>query len=100
MASYLTRHSGAHLAAAVFGGSLLAMALMFFAMNRRVLRSDDQLLHERITPEVRQRILRRNAAGLLPYAVATAAAALSPYLTLGLAGAVAVFYALPTTTAD
>jgi hypothetical protein len=45
-------------------------------------------------------VLRRNAAGLIPYAVATATAILSPYLTLAICAIVAVFYALPGTTAD
>ena len=99
MATYLTRHDGSHLAAAVFGASLLTMALAFFGLNRHVL-AKEQLLHDRVTPAARRRILRRNAAGLLPYAVAVGAAAISPYLTLGITGAVAIFYALPTTTAD
>jgi len=45
-------------------------------------------------------VLRRNARGLLPYALATVGAILSPYLTLIICGAVAVFYALPATTGD
>ncbi len=39
-------------------------------------------------------------AGLLPYLAATALAAVSPYVTLALCGAIAAFYALPRTTAD
>ncbi len=99
MATYLTHDEGARLAAVVFGGSLLVMALLFFAFQHGVL-SKQHLLDERITPAVRERILRRNAYGLLPYAVSVAAAPISPYLTLGITGAVAVFYALPTTTSE
>ena len=99
MATYLTRHEGANLAAAVFGGSLLAMALLFFAFQHQVLRKE-HLLQDRITPDARERILRRNAMGLVPYAVATAGASISPYLTLVVTGVVAGFYALPTTTSD
>jgi hypothetical protein len=35
---------------------------------------------------------------LFPYAVATAAGAISPYITLVICGLVAAFYALPGTT--
>jgi hypothetical protein len=38
--------------------------------------------------------------GLAPYAIATALAAVSAYATLAICGAVAIFYALPFTTAD
>ena len=100
MATYLTRGAGARLAAAVFGASLLVMAVLFYVFQHRVLLAKEHLLQDRMTPAARQRVLRRNAMGLLPYAIAVPAAAISPYITLGIAGAVAGFYALPTTTAD
>jgi uncharacterized membrane protein len=100
MAAYLKAEDGETLAAAIYGGSFLVMGIAFFAMQRHVLRSRVNLLHEHLTPELRRVVLRRNAAGLLPYAVATAAALISPYLTLAICGAVAVFYAMPATTSD
>jgi hypothetical protein len=69
-------------------------------MQRHLLVTKQHLLHEHMTPELRTWVLRRNAAGLMPYAIATAAAILSPYLTLAICAAVAVFYALPATTSD
>ena len=56
------------------------------------------LLDKRLTPKMRRAILRRNAVGVIPYAVATAGAALTPYITLVICGLVAAFYALPATT--
>jgi uncharacterized membrane protein len=100
MAAYLKAADGEKLAAAVYGGSFLVMGIAFFAMQRHLLRARVHLLQEHLTPAVRRTVLRRNAAGLVPYAVATAAAAVSPYLTLALCGAVAVFYGIPGTTSD
>jgi len=100
MAAYLKATDGENLAAAIYSGSLLLMSLAFFVMHRHLLLARVHFLHEHLTPEVRSAVLRRNARGLLPYAFATAVAALSPYLTLAICGAVAVFYALPATTGD
>jgi uncharacterized membrane protein len=98
MANFLRRHSGAHLAAAIYAGSFLAMSITFFAMQRYVL-SRPGILDPTIDEASRRVIARRNAVGLIPYAVATAAAALSPYVTLAICGAIALYYALPQTTA-
>jgi uncharacterized membrane protein len=100
MAEYLKASHGQNLAAGVWSGSFLVMALAFFAMQRHLLTAKQPLLHQHLTPEVRTWVLRRNAAGLIPYAIATATAILSPYLTLAICAIVAVFYALPGTTAD
>ena len=53
-----------------------------------------------MTREVRDAVLRRNAVGLAPYALATAGAAVTPYLTLAICAVVAGYYALPGTTVD
>jgi hypothetical protein len=54
-----------------------------------------------MTDDVRRRVLRRNTAGVLPYVVATVgAAAVTPYITLAICAAIAIFYALPATTSD
>jgi len=100
MAAYLKATDGENLAAAIYSGSLLLMSLAFFVMHRHLLLARVHFLHEHLTPEVRSAVLRRNARGLLPYALATVGAMLSPYLTLIICGAVAVFYALPATTGD
>ena len=100
MAEYLDASQGQNLAAVVYGGSFLLMSLAFFAMQQHVLRAKQHLLQDHLTPEVRRAVMRRNAVGLLPYAVATVGGVLSPYLTLAICAGVAVFYALPSTMFD
>jgi uncharacterized membrane protein len=100
MADYLKATDGQGLAAAIYAASFLLMSVLFFAMQVYLLRFRPHLLHRRITPEIRDAVLRRNAAGLLPYLAATAMAAVSPYATLAITAAVAVFYAVPSTTVD
>jgi uncharacterized membrane protein len=100
MAVYVHADHGQHLAAAISAGSFLLMAVAFFTMQHYLLFGGGDLVHERIDEQSRRRIAYRNRAGLVPYAVALALAPLSSYATLALCGAVAVFYALPTTTAD
>lgn len=100
MARYLQASHGQNVASVIYGGSFLVMSLIFFAMQRHLLIAKRHLLHDHLTPEARRSILRRNAIGLAPYAVATAGGAVTPYLTLAICGAVAVFYALPATTSD
>ncbi|HXB16808.1 MAG TPA: TMEM175 family protein [Solirubrobacteraceae bacterium] len=100
LAEYLTASSGQKLAAAIYGGSFTLMSLGFLAMQRHVLVAHPELLHEQVTPEVREKVLKRNRVGLLPYAIATAAAAISGYLTYGISLAIAIYYGIPRTTAD
>ncbi len=100
MAEYLKAAHGQNLAAVIYGGSFLAMSLAFFAMQQHMLQAKQHLLHERLTPDLRRLVLRRNATGLLPYALATLGGILTPYLTLAICAGVAVFYALPATTSD
>jgi uncharacterized membrane protein len=100
LAEYLREDDGQHLAAAIYGGSLLAMALSFFAMQRHLLVARPELVVETIGPAERKAIMRRNMVGLLPYVIATAVAPLSSYLVLAICGAVGVYYALPTTTSS
>ena len=95
MAEYVRQSSGERLAAVYYAGSLLAMSLAFFSMQRQILRRRLHLLHDDIDERRREAIYRRNRAGMLPYAVATAAALISPYLTLAICAALAIFYALP-----
>jgi uncharacterized membrane protein len=100
MAEYLKAGQGDNLAAVVYGGSFLLMAVGFFAMQAHVLVRKPELLEERVTPTVRRFVLRRNAAGLLPYLIATLGGIISPYITLVICAGIAGLYALPGTTAD
>jgi len=95
MAEYLTAPTGQHLAAEIYGGSLLVFALVFLAMQRHVLINRAQLLRDPTPPVMRRSILRRTAVGVLPYLLATVGGLLSPYFTLTISAAVAVFYSLP-----
>jgi hypothetical protein len=95
MAEYLRESHGAKLAAGIYGGILLAMSLAFAALDRQILLGRPQLLRTELSLELRQKILTRARFGLIPYLVATALAVVSPYATLAIALALAVFYALP-----
>lgn len=99
MAQYLRASQGQNVAAVVYGGSFLALSIVFFTMQRHLLIAKQHLLQNYPTAEVRRSVLRRNF-GLLPYAVATVAGILTPYLTLAICAVLAVFYGLPTTTSD
>jgi len=100
LAEYLKTGHGDHLAAAIYGGSLLLMSIAFITMHRQVLVAKPHLLDERITEEHKRWLLRRNAIGMTPYLIATVASVISPYVTLAICTLVAIFYALPATTPD
>ncbi len=100
MAAYLKESSGESLAAAVYSGSFLLMGVVFAGMNRHLLFGRADFLEEDMDQPTRRLILKRAVAGLLPYAVATAIAPLSPYLTLGICAGVAAFYASPAASAS
>jgi uncharacterized membrane protein len=100
LARYLTAPHGQHLAAAIYGGALFVMSCFFFGMQRHVLQVRPELLHPGVTAEVREEVMKRNRFGLPPYAVATAAAAISGYATLGICFAIAIYYGIPGTTGD
>ncbi|HZU59900.1 MAG TPA: TMEM175 family protein [Solirubrobacteraceae bacterium] len=95
LAHYLRAGQGEHLAAGIYGGILLAMAVAFTALNAQILLRRPELLTTPLAPEVRRRIFLRSFSGVFPYVVATALAVVSPYATLGLSAALAAFYALP-----
>jgi uncharacterized membrane protein len=95
LATYLKQGQGETLAAVIYSGCFLAMSLTFAVLNRHILLRKSHLLRVEM-PEVRRRqILARSLVGLVPYAVATALAPISPYITLAICAAVAVYYALP-----
>ncbi|HTP22036.1 MAG TPA: TMEM175 family protein [Solirubrobacteraceae bacterium] len=95
MAAYLKQSRGQHLAAAVYSGAFLVMALFFATLNRHLLLVKPQSLREEIPVERRRQILARSISGVIPYAIATVLAVVSSYVTLGICAALAVFYALP-----
>jgi uncharacterized membrane protein len=95
MAAYLKEGQGESLAAAVYSGSFLLMSLVFSGMNRHILFERVDFLEEGIDESRRRLTLKRGVVGLIPYAIATAVAVITPYLTLAICAAVAVFYASP-----
>jgi uncharacterized membrane protein len=95
MAAYLRAPSGQSLAAGVYAGCFLLMSVTFAAFNRHILLARAHMLSAEIPLAERRRILARSVSGLGPYLVATILAVVSPYVTLAMCGALAVFYALP-----
>ncbi len=100
MAAYLRQSHGQHLAAAIYSGAYLLMTIVFVALNRHILFAKSHLLTHELTYAQRRTILSRGLTGVVPYAIATALAAVSAYATLAICAAVAVFYALPRATAS
>jgi uncharacterized membrane protein len=96
MALYLKRSEGQHLAAAIYSGAFLVMAIFFFLEQRHILLAKPRYLRDELPMPRRRLILRRAIAGLGPYALATALAPVSSYVTLAICAAVAAYYALPT----
>jgi uncharacterized membrane protein len=95
MAEYVNKSSGQHVAAAVYSGAFLLMSIAFSVMNRHILLNKPDLHGDPMPLEQRRHILFRSISGLVPYAVATGLAFVSPYATLAICGALALFYALP-----
>jgi uncharacterized membrane protein len=95
MAEWLRESHGQHLAAAIYAGAFLLMSIAFATLNRHILFAKPHFLRAQLSAERRRYILTRGIAGLVPYAIAVAVAAVSSYATLAICGAVAVFYALP-----
>ncbi|MDQ6816264.1 MAG: TMEM175 family protein [Actinomycetota bacterium] len=95
LATYLRERHGNHLAAAVYGGVLVSMAITFTLLNHQILFRKHHLLTSELPLERRRQIFARSFTGLIPYVVATALAPVSAYLTLGISAAMAAFYALP-----
>jgi uncharacterized membrane protein len=96
MAAYL-RHPGAGraVAAAVYSGAFLLMSVMFLTLNRHILLRKPHMHRVPLSAAHARGILARSGSGLIPYVIATPLAFVSPYATLIICGAVAVFYALP-----
>ncbi len=95
MATYLKEGSGESLAAAVYGASFLLMGAVFVGLNRHILLGRPQLLKSAMGDAAGRRTLRFAALGQIPYLVATLLAFVSPYITIVICGATAIYYSLP-----
>jgi uncharacterized membrane protein len=95
MAAYLTESTGQHLAATVYGASLLLMAIMFTLLQRNILLSKPHMLRAELSEQRRRQLVARTITGLGPYVIATALAPLSAYLTLTISFVLAAYYAFP-----
>jgi hypothetical protein len=71
------------------------MAVAFSSVNTQILLRRPHLMKVPLAIEQRRRILVRSVSGLLPYMVATALAAVSPYATLAICAALGAYYAFP-----
>ncbi len=100
MAEYLKQSQGEHLAAAIYAGSFLLMSIFFLTLNRHILFAKAHLLGLQLSEEQRRSIIKRSFVGLIPYALATALSAVSPYITLTICFVLAAYYALPLASAD
>ena len=98
MAEYLKEGSGESLAAAIYGGSYLLMGLVFVGANHHILFRCSELLKEPIPPETARTLLVYASLGQIPYLLAVVLAFVSPYITLAICAACAVYYALPVAT--
>jgi len=95
MAEYLKEGSGERLAAGIYGASFLVMGGVFVGANRQILLKRPQLLKQPMPPAAARRVLRFAALGQIPYVLAVALAAVSPYVTLAICACTAVYYSLP-----
>jgi uncharacterized membrane protein len=96
MATYLKEgHGQAHIAAAIYSGSLLVMSLIFSLLNRQILLVKSHYLYEQLPENRRRAIFKRALTGIVPYVIATALAPVSAYVTLAICAAVAAYYATP-----
>ena len=98
IATYLSQPRGQAIAAGVYAGTFLVLTIVFVTLNWHILFRKAHMLGVELTRERRRELVARGFTGVVPYAIATAVAPLSPYATLIICGAIAVFYALPLAT--
>lgn len=91
----VAKHRHESLAAAVYSGCFMLMAFVFSLLNRQVLIVRGHLLAEQLPLDQRRQIFRRAAFGVVPYVLATGLAFVSPYITLVICAAIALYYATP-----
>lgn len=102
LAEYLTAEGNAHIAAAVYSATMLAMGLTYAALWLVITR-DGKLLHGSVDPVVGRMAFRRFALGNVFYLGTIGLAFVSPIATLAVHGALAVYYCfdqLPTSRRD
>ena len=95
LAAYLRRPADQATAAAVYAGCYGAMAIAFSTENWYILMRRTHLIDPPLDLSERRRILHQATLGVLPYALATGLAFVSPYLTLGICAALDLWYASP-----
>jgi uncharacterized membrane protein len=95
IATYLRHPEARSLAAIIYAGAYLLMALMFGLLNGCILLRREHLLRESMPLARRRQIFNRAAGGTLPYVLAVGVAFISAYASLAICAAIAVFYALP-----
>jgi uncharacterized membrane protein len=94
-ATYLRHPQGRSVAAVLYAGTSLLMAVTFSLLNGRILLRRQDLLRESLPLARRRQIFVRAASGTVPYMVAVGVAFVSAYASLAICGAIAVFYVLP-----
>jgi uncharacterized membrane protein len=95
VAAYLRHPDGRSLAAVLYAGAYLLMAVMFSLLNGSILLRREHLLRDSLSLARRRQIFARAASGTVPYVVAVGVAFLSAYASLAICAAIAVFYTLP-----
>src|SRR4051794_26135731 len=92
LAEYLTAGWDGSVAAAIYGGTMLAMSITFSALWFVVTREEAALLHEGIDPALARGAARRFGIGLVFYLIAIGLAFVSAPAALVLHGLIAVYY--------
>jgi uncharacterized membrane protein len=98
LSEYLTADRDAHVAAALYSATMLAMGLTYAALWLVITR-DAKLLHESLDPVVSRAAVRRFALGNVFYLGTIGLSFVSPIATLAIHGALAIYYCfdqLPT----
>jgi uncharacterized membrane protein len=92
-AEYLTAGGwDARVAAAVYSGTMLAMAFAFTGLWLAATRAKAGLLHEHLTPGEARGALRRFGLGVVAYSTTVVISFISAPVTLALHAALAIFY--------
>jgi uncharacterized membrane protein len=91
LAEYLTAGTDAHIAAAIYSGTMLAMGVAYSVLWLAVTR-DVGLLHEHIDPVASRAALRRFGIGNVVYLGTIGLSFVSAIATLSVHGALAVYY--------
>ena len=95
MATYVRQPLGQDTAAFVYDGAFLLMGVAFGTLNRHILVVKTHLLITPLDDRARRQVLIRSVSGIAPYVLAAPLAFVSPYITLGICGAVALYYGSP-----